>query len=58
MLIRLRDEPELERTPLRDLVARPLADGAITWFAPYEAVHRENVDVVLGRRTAPSEPVA
>ena len=50
MLIRLRDEPELERTPLRDLVARPLADGAITWFAPYEAVHRENVDVVLGRR--------
>ena len=50
VLIRLRDEPELERTPLRDLVAGPLADGAITWFAPYEAVHRENVDIVLGRR--------
>ncbi len=49
-LIRLRDEPELERAPLRDLVAGPLADGAITWFAPYEAVHRENVDVILGRR--------
>ena len=48
-LSRLADEPELEATPLRELVAGPLAEGWITWFEPYEAVHRENVELVLGR---------
>jgi len=50
ILLRLEDEPELERAPLRELIAEPLARRWITWFAPYEDVHRENVDVVLGRR--------
>ena len=49
VLLSLRDRPELERTALEELIAGPLAEGWITWFAPYEAVHRENVDVVLGR---------
>ena len=48
-LSRLADEPALEATPLRELVAGPLAEGWITWFEPYEAVHRENVELVLGR---------
>ena len=48
-LSRLAGEPELETTPLRELVAGPLAEGWITWFEPYEAVHRENVELVLGR---------
>ena len=50
-LSRLADEPALEATPLRELVAGPLAEGWITWFEPYEAVHRENVELVLGRAT-------
>jgi glyoxylase-like metal-dependent hydrolase (beta-lactamase superfamily II) len=49
VMLRLRDEPELERVALDELIADSLSDGSITWFAPYEAVHRENVDIVLGR---------
>jgi cyclase len=49
VMLRLRAEPELERVALEELIADSLGDGSITWFAPYEAVHRENVDIVLGR---------
>jgi hypothetical protein len=40
-------EPELRSAPLRDLVAKSVASGAIRYFAPYEAVHRENLQTVL-----------
>ena len=47
MLMRCRDEPQLRSASLRDLIAGPLDAGWIRYFAPYEAVHRENVDSVL-----------
>lgn len=50
VLLRLRDEPDLRDAPLRELIADPLAEGSITWFEGYEAVHRENVAAVLGAR--------
>ncbi|WP_045836419.1 MBL fold metallo-hydrolase [Hyphomicrobium sp. 99] len=34
------------RLPLRTLLAEPLARGSITYFEPYEAVHKMNVDKV------------
>ncbi len=49
VLARLADEPRLERAPLRELIDGPLDEGWITWFEPYEGVHRENVEVVMGR---------
>jgi cyclase len=47
VLRRCRNEPELRATPLRELVSEPLAAGWITWFAPYEDVHRENLESVV-----------
>lgn len=47
-LQRARDEPALRRAPLRELVAPALDAGWIRYFAPYEAVHRENLSSVLG----------
>jgi cyclase len=49
VMLRLHEEPDLERVALDELIAESLRDGSITWFAPYEAVHRENIDIVLGR---------
>ncbi len=47
ILQRCRDEPELREAPLRELIADSLAAGSVTWFEPYEAVHRLNVAAVL-----------
>jgi cyclase len=47
LLARCRDEPALRDATLRDLMAEPLAAGAIRYFAPYEDVHRENVGTLL-----------
>jgi cyclase len=47
VLMRMREEPKLRTAALRELIAGPLAEGWITYFAPYEAVHRENLDNVL-----------
>jgi hypothetical protein len=33
--------------PLRDLIADPLAAGALIYFEPYEEIHRQNVATVL-----------
>ena len=46
VLLRMRDEPKLATSPLRELIAGPLERGWLTWFAPYEQVHRENVKAV------------
>jgi cyclase len=40
-------EPELREVPLCELIAESLAAGALVYFEPYEAVHRQNVETVL-----------
>lgn len=46
-LQRIPTEPVLRDTELQELIAGPLSAGWITYFEPYEAVHRENVRSVL-----------
>jgi cyclase len=43
VLQRCRDEPALRDAPLAELVADSVRAGWITYYAPYDAVHRENV---------------
>lgn len=47
VLKRCRDEPQLRSARLRELIAGPLDAGWIHYFAPYEAVHQENLESVL-----------
>jgi glyoxylase-like metal-dependent hydrolase (beta-lactamase superfamily II) len=47
VLQRCREDPELRGTSLRKLIAEPLEAGWINYFAPYEAVHRQNLETVL-----------
>jgi glyoxylase-like metal-dependent hydrolase (beta-lactamase superfamily II) len=47
VLRRLPENPELGERPLREVMAEPLEEGWINYFAPYEEVHRENVATVL-----------
>ena len=47
LLRRMRSEPELRDLPLRELIADSLDAGRLTYFEPYEAVHRQNVATVL-----------
>jgi cyclase len=42
-----RDRPELRDAGLREFVGQALDAGWIRYFAPYEAVHRENLATVL-----------
>ncbi len=46
-LQRCRTEASLREVTLRDLVAGSLHSPAVHYFAPYEAVHRHNVNTVL-----------
>ncbi len=46
MLQRCRAEPALRSTSLRELIAGPLEAGWIHYFAPYEAVHQENLSAL------------
>ncbi len=50
VLERCRDEPRLRSARLRELIAGPLDAGWIHYFAPYETVHRENLESVLAAR--------
>jgi cyclase len=45
-LLKMKSEPAMRSTPLRDLIAGPLASGALTYYAGYEAVHQGNVALV------------
>jgi cyclase len=47
-LLRSRTDPALREVPLRDLIAESLAAGALTYFAPYEEVHQENLNSAVG----------
>jgi cyclase len=49
VLKRCRDEPQLRAAGLRELIRGPLEAGWIHYFAPYEAVHQENLATVLAR---------
>ncbi|MBA3866116.1 MAG: hypothetical protein H0X42_07200 [Solirubrobacterales bacterium] len=46
-LQRCRDEPALRELPLQEVIAEGIASGALPYFEPYEAVHRENLATVL-----------
>ena len=50
ILQRCRADPGLREAGLRELLAGPLDAGWIHYFAPYEAVHRENVEMVVANR--------
>lgn len=39
----LRENPDAANVALTDLLAPDLAAGTLTYFAPYEAVHRQNI---------------
>lgn len=54
ILRRCRDVPELREAPLKELIAGSLEAGSLTWFEPYEAVHRLNVAAVLASGDEPT----
>jgi cyclase len=47
-LMRVAAEPELARQDLRTFAAESFAAGETSYFSPYEAVHRRNVDELRG----------
>jgi cyclase len=47
-LERCRTDVALRDVPLRELIAEPLSDGSLRYFAAYEDVHRRNVVAVVG----------
>jgi cyclase len=49
LLQRMETEPALRDAPLRELLADQLAAGSVIYYEPYEAVHRQNVAMVLSR---------
>jgi glyoxylase-like metal-dependent hydrolase (beta-lactamase superfamily II) len=51
-LIRCKTEPELRALPLRDLIQGPLNTGWITYFEPYEEIHRDNLKKVCSPAVA------
>lgn len=51
-LQRCADDPALREAPLREIIGGPLGAGWINYFAPYEAIHRRNVEMVLAQAAA------
>ena len=56
-LLRCRTEPELAEQDLRTFVAKDLAACSIFYFAPYEAVHRQNIIAVTANAPGGRENV-
>ena len=50
MLKRCVSEPALRGKPLREIINGPLEAGWVNLFEPYEAIHRQNVEVVLAAK--------
>lgn len=48
LLLRCRTDAALAQKPLSELLHADIATGALTYFAPYEAVHTSNLKEVLG----------
>jgi glyoxylase-like metal-dependent hydrolase (beta-lactamase superfamily II) len=47
ILQRARTDPAVREVPLRELVSDWVDAGAVAYYPPYEAVHRENLDTVV-----------
>jgi cyclase len=47
-VLRLREEPALAKQDFKVFAATAFATGAVSYFAPYEPVHRQNLQAVLG----------
>jgi glyoxylase-like metal-dependent hydrolase (beta-lactamase superfamily II) len=47
LLKRIPGEPSLRYAGLRELLAQSIEAGWISYYAPYEEVHRENIEAVL-----------
>ncbi len=50
-LIALPEDPRRAAEPLEQVIGRWLNDGTLIWFDGYLAVHRQNMDRVLGTET-------
>ena len=50
MLMRCVDDPELRTRELADIISGPLEAGWVNLFAPYEGVHRQNIENVLAAK--------
>jgi glyoxylase-like metal-dependent hydrolase (beta-lactamase superfamily II) len=48
-LQRCRAQPDLRELSLREFIAESLDAGSLHYFAPYEDVHRHNVELVVGQ---------
>jgi len=46
-LLRCKTEPALRELPLSELIQGPIGNGWVTYFEPYEVVHKENLDTVV-----------
>ncbi|ODS56616.1 MAG: MBL fold metallo-hydrolase [Agrobacterium sp. SCN 61-19] len=49
-LLSRQGEPDLENRGLKDFIAPELAAGSLTYFAPYEAVHAQNIAALRGAK--------
>lgn len=54
-LMTLRSAPDRASMPLAQVIAGPLADGTLEWFAPYEAIHAQNVARTLDHFAMPND---
>jgi glyoxylase-like metal-dependent hydrolase (beta-lactamase superfamily II) len=50
MLKRCVSEPDLRSKPLHEVITGPLEAGWVNLYAPYEAIHRQNIEVVLAAK--------
>ena len=48
LLQRMPSEPALREVPLRELIADSLEAGSVIYYEPCEAIHRRNIETVLG----------
>lgn len=46
-LLRCKAEPDLRELPLSQLMQGPIGNGWVTYFEPYEGVHKENLETVI-----------
>jgi cyclase len=50
MLKRCVSEPDLRSKPLHEVITGPLEAGWVNLYAPYEAIHRQNIEMVLAAK--------
>ena len=47
--MRCRSDADLRARPLRELIAGPLEMGWVNYFEPYEEIHAQNLQRVVGQ---------